>query len=399
MPDANTKYFDAALRHQAAVRNFTTQEVNDLVALLEKLDKDITEKLRVRLKKFVGRPFNPKTKKFKSLLTDILSIRTLAIGEIRKRFQGDLLDLGKLEATFEKKIMESALPVVIDLNGVPAATLSALITARPFGDGTAGGRNLKQWFQNLTVADRAKITGAIQAGLFQGESIDEIVRRVTGTRSNGFRDGVLAISRRQLEAVVRTGVNAISNTAREALWNANLDILEGLMWLATLDGRTTPICQSRDGKVTPIGGFTLPPGTALLIPPGARPPAHVSCRSIMIAIFSSAGVMAAVGSRPFVRSGTSIKKMVFNSKAERDAWGAANIGTVPASTTYSEWIKRQPAAFQNETLGINRAQLLRGGKLSVDEFVTTQGNRITLAQLAKTDPTAFVAAGLDPANF
>jgi SPP1 gp7 family putative phage head morphogenesis protein len=396
---ANTRYFDAALRHQTAVRNLTTQQVNELIGLLEELDKEITAKLRIRLKKFVGRPFNPKTKKFKNLLTDIHSIRTLAIREIRKKFQNNLIDLGKIEASFEKKIMEAALPVVLDLNSVSAATLTALITARPFGDGTTGGRNLKQWFDNLTLADRAKITGAIQAGLFQGESIDDIVRRVTGTRSNGFRDGTLALTRRQLEAVVRTGVNGIANTAREAVWNANLDVIQGLMWVSTLDGRTTPICMSRDGKVVPLGDFTLPAGTPRLEPPGARPPAHVACRSVMVAIFSSEGVMAAVGTRPFVRSGTSIRKMKFASKAERDAWGAANIGTVPAKVTYSEWIKRQPAQFQNETLGVTRAKLLRGGKIEIDEFTTTQGNQITLAQLAKTNPTAFMEAGLDPGNF
>lgn len=396
---ANTRYFDAALRHQTAVRNLTTQQVNELVGLLEQLDKEITAKLRIRLKKFVGRPFNPRTKKFKNLLTDIHSIRTLAIREIRKKFQNNLIDLGKIEANVEKRIMEAALPVVIDLDGVPAATLAALITARPFGDGTTGGRTTKQWFDNLTVADRTRITGAIQAGLFQGESIDDIVRRVTGTRSNGFRDGTLALTRRQLEAVVRTGVNGISNTAREAIWNANLDVLEGLMWVSTLDGRTTPICQSRDGKMVPLGDFELPAGTALLNPPGARPPAHVSCRSIMVAVFSSEGVMAAVGSRPFVRSGTSIRKMKFASKAERDAWGAANIGTIPAKVPYSDWIKRQPAEFQNQTLGVTRAKLLRGGKIEIEEFTTTQGNRITLDQLANSNPTAFMAAGLDPATF
>lgn len=397
--DANTRYFDAALRHQTAVRNLTTQQVNELIGLLETLDKDITAKLRIRLKKFIGRPFNPRTKKFKNLLTDIHGIRTMAIREIKKKFQNNLIDLGKIEVRIEKQIMEAALPVVLDLNGVPAATLSALITARPFGDGTAGGRNLKQWFQNLTVTDRAKITGAIQAGLFQGESIDDIVQRVTGTRGNGFRDGVLAVTRRQLEAVIRTGVNGIANTAREAVWAANLDVLEGLMWVATLDGRTTPVCMSRDGKVTPLGNFTLPPGTPRLIPEGARPPAHIACRSIMTAIFSSEGVMTAAGTRPFVRSGTSIRRMKFASKAERDAWGAANIGTVPATVTYSDWIKRQPAAFQDATLGKTRAQLLRTGKIEVDEFTTNTGNQITLNQLAKMDPTAFTAAGLDPASF
>ena len=421
--DANTRYFDAAIRHQVGVRNLTTQQVNELIGLLETMDQDLTGKIRQRLKKFVGIPFNPRTKKFQDLLIELRGIRSVALRELEQKFRTNLIDLGKLEVDFEKRMMEGALPVVLDLESPSTQTLTSLIATRPFGEGSVGGRNLRQWFQSLKQSDQQRITGAIQAGLFQGEGIDEIVRRVVGRRSNGFRDGVLGLTRRQAEAVIRTAVNGISNTAREAVWAANTDILQGLMWTAVLDGRTTAICQSRDGKVAPIGDTALPSGTPRLEPPGARPPAHVACRSIMTAVFSSEGVMAAAGVRPFVRSTKNARgrRLDFRkqareqagaewttlSRAERNTrvaslrenWGQRNIGTIPATVNYQEWLQRQPSSFQDSVLGKTKGELFRTEKVGVDDFVTRRGNALTLEQLAQTDPTAFISAGLSPDNF
>ena len=371
--DANTELFDAALRHRLGLAALTNREVRQVLDLLEKLDKEITAKLRVRLKKFVGKPYNPKTKKFKSLLTEIQGIRAAAIRQVKNKFQNSMIDFAKLEASFEKQILEDSLPVVMSFDSVPPETLAALVKTRPFGDIKTGGRTLDQWFSSVSASDKARITAAIQAGLFQGESINDIVRRVVGSRSTGFRDGTLAVTRRQAEAIVRTAINGIANTAREGIWAANADVLEALQWTAVLDLRTTPICQERDGKVTQIGTTPLPSGAPRLEPPGARPPAHIQCRSIMVAVYSSDGVMAAVGSRPFVRSSKNAKgrqkdfraqareeagtgwssltrkQRTARTKTVRDAWGDENIGTIPASVSYEEWISRQPASFKPRT--------------------------------------------------
>lgn len=420
--DANTRYFDAALRHQVGIRNLTNAQVRELLELMDKVDRDIINKLRIRLQKFVGKPYNPRTEKFKALLTEVRAIRAAAFKELEKKFTNSVIDLSKIEVDFEKRMLEAALPVIIDFETVSNETLTAIVTTAPFGDGNEGGRTIKQWFSTLKASDQTRFFSAIQVGMFQGESIDEIVGRVRGTKQFGFRDGVLGLTRRQIEAVVRTGVNGISNTAREAIWAANAELVSFLRWTSTLDGRTSAICRSRDGKFATLTAEPLPTGAKQLEPNGARPPAHVSCRSVMVAVFSKEGVLATIGTRPFVRSGKSIKRINFRDMAKqklgadtwaglteaerrlqigkvRNAWADKNIGTVPADVTYNEWLSRQPASFQDEVLGKTKGQLFRTGKVSVDEFVTRAGNEVTLKQLAKTDPTVFIAAGLDPSEF
>jgi len=156
-----------------------------------------------------------------------------------------------------------------------------------------------------------------------------------------------------------------------------------------------------------MSGKALPAGAELLIPKGARPPAHMACRSLMTAVIDDVGV---VGQRPFVTdTRTRVKREVdFRKIAKeqgrtissvRKQWAKDNIGVVPAKTTYNQFLKRQSAGFQNDVLGKTKGKLFRQGKLSVDEFVDRRGNEFTLAQLAETKPEAFTAAGLDPALF
>ncbi len=61
------------------------------------------------------------------------------------------------------------------------------------------------------------------------------------------------------------------------------------------------------------------------------------------------------------------------------------IGQVSAETKYSGWLRRQPKDFQNEVLGVERAKLFRGGKVSLDRFVDNSGGVITLDKLRLND--------------
>ena len=66
---------------------------------------------------------------------------------------------------------------------------------------------------------------------------------------------------------MRTSVNHVAMSAREALYAANSEIIKGVQWVSVLDSRVTLICATFDGEVFEIGT-------------GQRPPAHYSCRSV-----------------------------------------------------------------------------------------------------------------------
>ncbi|MNE64713.1 hypothetical protein D3C80_1601390 [compost metagenome] len=57
--------------------------------------------------------------------------------------------------------------------------------------------------------------------------------------------------------------------------------------------------------------------------------------------------------------------------------------------SYSEWLKRQPGAVQNDILGTTKAQLFRDGKLTLDRFVDSKGRVLTLEELKRRDGAAF----------
>ena len=72
-----------------------------------------------------------------------------------------------------------------------------------------------------------------------------------------------------------------------------------------------------------------------------------------------------------------------------------SVEQVSSNTTYGDWLKKQPAAFQREVLGETRYKLFAKGDLTLDRFVDGEtGKQYTLAQLRELEPHAFELAGL-----
>ncbi len=133
------------------------------------------------------------------------------------------------------------------------------------------------------------------------------------------------------------------------------------------EGMIVKNCQSLDGRVFEVGK-------------GPLPPIHINCRS------STAPVIANKYIRDTLRQG-----------ATRVSNGETG-GPVSAGTSYYEWLKTQPAGFQDEALGPMRAQLFRDGGLSAQRFQELQLGKqfepLTLDQMKELEPVAFERAGL-----
>lgn len=395
---ANEIYRDATLRHQIGVRRYTAGLMKEIIELLSKADADLSDKLNSRLPKFAGLD-DLTSQRWQQLIEDIRGARSVALEEVRKMAEAQLKEFAGLEGAREASLIQTSIPVLINFAQVTLEQLEAAVTSKPFQGGL-----LNDWFDALKASDQVRLERAIQLGVIEGQTTADIVRRVVGTKAESYADGILSITRRDATTIVRTAVNHVSNSARETVWAENSDIIQALIWTATLDGRTSSTCRARDGKADVVGDNPLPPGLSPLSPAGARPPAHMNCRSVMVAYINGAGL---VGNRPFVvdtrtpdgrridfedeaaASGRTVKQV-------RDDWVAKNIGQVPAATTYQEFLKRQSAEFQDAVLGKKKGLLFRKGELTVDNFVDRNGNELTLGQLAKTRPEAFRLAGLDP---
>ncbi|RQP10030.1 MAG: hypothetical protein EAS51_09910 [Microbacteriaceae bacterium] len=402
MPTWNEEYRDAVLRHQIGIRRYSAGLARRVARLLEEADRDLTEKLRARLARFEGRDLDFTGERWKALLDDVRGARAVALQQYKDLTRGELGRFAVLEGAREQAILQASVPIEISFAAVAADQLRAIVSSRPFQ-----GRLLGQWFQTLEQTDRARLTQALQLGMAQGEPTETIVRRVVGTRANAYADGILAVTRRDAQAIVRTAVNHVSNTARNYVWEANSDVITARIWVSTLDGRTSAVCRARDGHAAPVGDHPLPEGIPALVPAEAKPPAHINCRSVMVGYIDGVGLL---GNRPFVVDTRNRRRREIDFRAEakrtgksiqdiRREWSDRNVGRVPAATTYQDFLKRQPASFQDDVLGRTKGKLFRDGGLTVDQFVDRAGNELTLDQLAATKPEAFVKAGLDPEAF
>jgi len=385
VPTINEEIHDAALRRATAVRRFANGEFRSALSILNDADRELNDMLRRRLAGVAGRPISRQAEaRLKSVLASVRELRQAVMVEIRQRTTASMQDLSRREAAFEQASLAGTIPIQLTVASASADSLRALVTSRPFDGDVLSGH-----FRRLSRLDQGRIERAIRVGVLSGESTEEILRRVAGSRARQYADGVQAATRSQLEGLVRTAVTHVSNAARNEVWSENSDILQGLKWTSTLDGRTSPICRANDGKVFPIDS-------------GPRPPAHFNCRSIMVPVLDGEAV---VGERPFVRSAArpderladfraTAKEQAGDSWADmtpaarsratarvRSAWTAENVGQVPSDVTYSEWLGRQPTEFQNEVLGTRRAQMFRSGELSLDRMVDRAGNEIPLSQL------------------
>lgn len=335
-----------------------------MLKLLEKVDADTARRLRRRLGKAL-RSGSVRSDAFIALIQDLRDQRASGIVGTMSEMRGELREFAKLEVEFEGRMIQAAVPVNVSLGYPAAERLGAIITSEPFQ-----GHLLKDWTKSLVRADRERLEQAINLGMAQGEGVDTIVRRVVGTRRAGYTDGVLSVTRRQAEAVVRTAINHVSNSAREEVWEENEEMIAALRWEATLDGRTSAICQARDGALAPVGDKPLPAGARKLQPPDARPPAHINCRSVMVAVLDGdADIFAGLNRQ-------------------------SAVGPVPQEVTYGEWLGRQSAQFQDEVLGRSKGALFRKGGVTLDKFVDRRGNEMSLSDLRRTMPDAFKAAGL-----
>ncbi len=372
---ANEEILDATIRHQIKLLRFSQGEAEVAAQLLAQSDAELVALLQSGLTE-------TSEARVKALLADVRRLRVATAERIADELQADLDGLATTEADWEIAMLQGATPVALSFNSVPPATLKALASS------PITGIPLKGWLGKMAANDVSRVEQQIRLGVLQGETIDQMVRRIRGSKAAGFKDGVLATTRREAEMIARTATNHVSTAARQATWEANSDIIKGVRWTATLDGRTSPVCQSRDGEV-------------YLVNKGPRPPAHPNCRSTVIPILDGEEIL---GDRPTVRdtrtrqqretdfrqeaedlAGEDWKKMSPAQrnaaiKARRNKWSDENIGQVPSSVTYQTWLKGQSAEFQDEVLGKGKADLFRKG-LTLDKFVDERGHPYSLARL------------------
>ena len=147
--------------------------------------------------------------------------------------------------------------------GAPLLTVGAPIEIlRALADDTiVQGAPATAWWSRQATDLQTRFQNTIRQGVYAGDTLGDLLRRVRGTRELNFQDGLMAKSTRAASALIRTSVLSIANAARYETLRANDDVLSGQQWITTLDPRSCVVCaalslQSWDFDGNPIGDTT-----------------------------------------------------------------------------------------------------------------------------------------------
>lgn len=315
MPSTNEQLSDRTIRHATYLSRVATHQANVLKEELQGWQDDI-EKILIPLvvelvRENSGLLTLSQQNKLMQLRLRISDMNERLTGEVYDRMKARLQDIIDNEADFVTRLYREL--TNHDINDPE--------TIDDIGALTIGGKTLRDMLQTLGQNTTKKLHDTVKQGLLDEKGTDAILED---------EDEVWAGRMAVAAAIAETGVYMSSARARDALFDANGDIIRGYFWSAILDSKLCIRCAAR---------YDANP-----YPPDERPfvPEHLRCRCVVYSL---------------VEGGGEIPDLDFD-----------------------EWLERQPKSVQIEILGKRKRELWKQGTFEVDEFVA--GDKIlTLDEL------------------
>lgn len=286
---------DEATRHAIYVQLYAAHQSEEIAVFIQQLIDTAKSRLKEGMTTYGTRRYE---QQIRVLQKDLAAIQAEMKGQM-------LLNLGEFaeaEVAYSVKLMEQAVKPVVQFDTPSPQIVRAAALSEPMQlEARTGVQkiNIRGALDEFGAKKTAEIISDINKGAALGETTPQITRRLASTHQ---------LQRDQADALVRTVTNHVASVARSATMNENEDILAGKRRIATLDGRTTPLCRSLDNKVVPLEA--------------PSPPFHWRCRTSEI---------------PELRP--EYKREIPGSV--RPAVGPNGVEQVSSKTTYGEWLARQ----------------------------------------------------------
>lgn len=231
---------------------------------------------------------------------------------------------------------------------------------------TYQGHTFNFWFNAADKTSTIKLENILRQSYVTGATTQETIQQV---------EGVLNRTGNDIKTLTRSYLQHASSQAREEVYDANGDVIEGFFWVATLDHRTTAnICGVRDGRLydsnhKPIG-HSLPWGDG----PGRI---HFNCRSSYVVKLVGMPDVRDYLTRAAIESGENYErgdnvnskgKVRNPNKNEREK-GIFEVNQVGAKTNFESYLKRQNIDFIADVLGNKKlAEDFKSGKVDLMEI-------------------------------
>ena len=397
MPKKNKTVLDQVLDYQSLLQGVANNLANRLAYLVSQTDsevlktlvKDLTKKKHglkaemERLQKIIAKIEEIRSPSYKASEDLILSTSADVIkagtDEIAKEFNRALAQAAKeeREKRFCKTLTQEQQKAILDGQGIDGATIA-------------------EWFQRWQRGDLERIASAVQKASVEQLTIAEISKLIRGTKEKNYLDGILAATQVSAVRLARTIVNGVSNNARMETIKENSDVIDGVEFVGTLDGKTCQYCAAYDGHIW--RGEDA--GKA------RRPPLHPNCRCTIIPYVElkdeNGNVVELEADRPAANADfDKLAKDSYNQQAREKGWsrrwedlsastrlkyfykaqknfeketGKKAFEQVSGKTTFEEYFKAQPESFKSSRLGANATSSTNKGSSKTNKsFLQTWG--------------------------
>lgn len=338
---------DRAIKHQVTLERLkrgTQASLEKDLAKIEKIFRDITLALDVPTLDDLSRT------KLNAMLAELRRAQQAVMARTVRFLARELKGVAEYSVHYEVATLRDGVENKVKILVPKTEAALAAAYAEPI---QATGALLSVLVDDWPDRQFVAASNMVRQAWAQGWSPQELAKAVGTTY--GEPGALSKRLRREAHAVGHTAIQHVASQAREHVWASNADIIRKIMLLATLDGRTTPLCRSLDH-------------TEYDVDKGPRAPLHILCRTTSVALLAP----------PFdTRSG---KRASMN-------------GLVSAKLSYYDWLKQQSASFQDEVLGPTRGKVFRGEGMTAKRFKDLSLDKtfqpLTLKQMKERDPDAF----------
>lgn len=289
MAAVNQKLLEKSITDALSLQRLTANERKKITELLVKLASTLRGKF-AELPELSSMSETKRRKLIDKYAKDCDKEISAQFASFGKTYTKTLAGIAVFEAARAAKNINTTLEVSL----LPEKVLTAEQAQTLISESWVSGKTVSEMLSNSEESFRSAFKEQIRQGYAAGETNDQIIRRIKGyTDKSGLKhNGIAEMSRKSAETMVRTAVMGVANDARWKLYESNSDILQGVMWVATLDERTCPECRARDGKMwdmnrQPVGGHEFP---------FEYPPSHRNCVT-GDTLVSSCGRISAVSKR------------------------------------------------------------------------------------------------------
>ena len=235
------------------------------------------------------------------------------------------------------------------------------------------GNTVRKAFRGIAESSAQRLDLAVRSGVFSGETLQQISRRLVGrlefSQKGNVKQIALAggeltkLANHQIQTIVRTSVNQVTNQASQAVYAANKKVSPKYEYVATLDSRTSAICQRLDGQTFDYNN-------------GPTPPQHFNCRSTTVPIVDFDGLQ---------KKYPNLEKPPATQFDTRPSV----TGRVPQGTTYGNWLLNQDKKLQAKTLGSEgKVRIFKklaksegSGQAALRKMIRNDGTAVSLAKL------------------